>query len=260
VDLLGDVDGEGNLDGPVQEEEDAGDREQAGEACSSDEPASRMTYMTGASTPAMARAAMVPSAMARSVASAVTRARPGRRRTRRASAPVPTVAGSAYAATASAVHTPGWSLGAMRIASHATATRLIPSPIADNSIAGRTRRSTGRPSTRPSALTCDRKISGAKIVTPQPQFMSTYPTAWTWLPDGARNARSRAVYAWSVGLPGRYQGRADLCFSNSARPADELGPAARDRGEGRGRLSAVVRPAGPRGLLWHECGPPTVMT
>ena len=48
----------------------------------------------------------------------------------------------------------------MLTASHATATRLIPSPIADTSIAGRTRRKTGRRSTRANGPTCDRRIPG----------------------------------------------------------------------------------------------------
>jgi hypothetical protein len=93
------------------------------------------------------------------MAPTVTSAVPGRPRTSGGSTAAPNVAGSAYAATASAVHTPDWLCGAMRSASQATATRLIPSPIADSSIAGMTRRNTGRLRTRPKALTCDRRIA-----------------------------------------------------------------------------------------------------
>src|SRR5713226_2593324 len=52
----------------------------------------------------------------------------------------------------------------MRSASHATATTLIPSPIAESSIAGMTRRSTGRLRTRLKAPTCDRKIPGSSLL------------------------------------------------------------------------------------------------
>jgi hypothetical protein len=125
-------------------------------ACSNDETASRVTYMTGSSSPATASIAITPSATARRVASTATSRTPRNPRTSRASAAAPMVAGIAYAATASPVQTPAWSGGAICTASHATATRLIPSPSAETSIAGRTRRSPGWLSTRPTDSAHDR--------------------------------------------------------------------------------------------------------
>src|SRR5260370_13795871 len=129
-------------------------------ACSNDESASRITYTTRSSGPATASIAITPSTTARSVASTATSRMPRNPRTSRASAAAPMVAGSAYAATASPVQTPAWSGGAICTASHATATMLIPSPSAETSIAGRTRRSLGWLSTRPTSSTHARPPDG----------------------------------------------------------------------------------------------------
>src|SRR2546430_1125326 len=50
-------------------------------------------------------------------------------------------------------------------------------------------------------------------------------------------------------MTGTLRGRADLCFSDPARPGDEFGPAARDGGEGR----VVARRVGARALP-HQFG------
>jgi hypothetical protein len=126
------------------------------QACNSDETESNTTYPTGFSSPAADRIATRPSATARSAASSAISCALRNRRTSRASRAAPIGAGSAYAATASPVHTPAWSGGASCTASQATATMLIPSPRAETSMPGRTRRSTGCRTTRPTEPIQDR--------------------------------------------------------------------------------------------------------
>jgi hypothetical protein len=153
----------------------------------------------------------VASATARSQASTATSLAPCNPRTSPPSTAAPTVAGNAYAATASPVHTPACPAGAICTASQATATMLIPSPTAEISIPGKIRRSTGWPNTRPKDPRCDDTIadrgtgSGTGDTSlPTPGILSTAVRSRPWPPVSATTARSRrprhddAAGGWSM--------------------------------------------------------------
>ena len=97
-------------------------------ACSSDETASSTTYSGSVSSPASQASGTAPRNTPRTTLSASSSRLAGTRRRRRPNTSAPTTPGNVYAATAPPTHSPAVACGASSMASHATATKLIPSP------------------------------------------------------------------------------------------------------------------------------------
>lgn len=97
-------------------------------ACSSDETASSTRYSGGDSSPVNQASGTAPRNAPRTTLSAISSRLAGTRRSRRPSTSAPTTPGRVYAATAPPTHSPALACGASSMASHATATKLMPSP------------------------------------------------------------------------------------------------------------------------------------
>jgi hypothetical protein len=117
------------------------------QACSSDETASSTTYSGSVSSPAMEASGTAPRNAARIMLSASSSRRADAWRRRRPNRSAPTTPGNVYAATAPPTHSPAVDCGASSIASHATATKLIPSPRDEIAKPGSSRRNTRLAST-----------------------------------------------------------------------------------------------------------------
>lgn len=80
------------------------------------------------SSPASQASGTAPRTTPRSTLSASSSRLAGIRRNRRPNTSAPATPGNVYAATAPPTHNPALACGASSMASHATATKLIPSP------------------------------------------------------------------------------------------------------------------------------------
>ncbi|GAA2668028.1 hypothetical protein GCM10010400_31060 [Streptomyces aculeolatus] len=117
------------------------------QAVSTDEQPSSTTYVTGSRTPKAQARGTHPSRVPRSAQLAMSSRRAGSFRSHRPRSRTPAAPGSAYAASAAPTSRPSRPSGAMTMASHATATMLMPPPKSEATKAGSRRRSRGWAST-----------------------------------------------------------------------------------------------------------------